>query len=73
MSKGATMGFLEALRLIFQRDGVWLCEDEEELDGRHTSICVYADEVPGNFVGKLRWPRGGNPAYVDKELEDFLR
>lgn len=72
MSKGATMGFLDALRIIFQRDDFRLCTDEEELDGRFTSICVYTDLTESGHAGKLRWPRDGQPAYIDLELEELL-
>jgi hypothetical protein len=67
------MSFTEAVALIAKREDVWLCDDQEEHTGLHPSICVYADDVDGWFLGKLRWPRDGKPARVDHEVADFLR
>lgn len=59
------MNFIEALLKIKTTPGFSLCEDQEELSGIRASICVYYE---GEFVGKLRWPKDGQPASVDEEL-----
>lgn len=67
------MSFLEAVVRIAASDTTWLCEDPEERDGRHPSICVNDTEVGGNFIGKIRWPNGGKVARVDVEVAEHLR
>ena len=63
------MNFIEAVIAISQRDDLRFCDDIEELEGKHPSICVYQQGV---FVGKLRWPDCGRKAAVDEELQSIL-
>lgn len=67
------MNFIDAVIKISKIDDLELCDDETELNGIHSSICVYKD---GSFIGKLRWPyeKDGKkyPAMVDSELEKIL-
>jgi hypothetical protein len=64
------MNFIEAVIAISKRKDITMCDDTKELDGSHSSICVY---LPNGDIGKMRWPRGdGKPAEVDKKVEDAL-
>jgi hypothetical protein len=63
------ISFLEAIILINKRKDLKLCEDERELTGEYSSICVYKN---GNFIGKLRWPSEIRIASVDDELKEEL-
>ena len=55
------MNFIKAVIEISKRKDLELCEDENELNGKYSSICVYKK---GEFIGKLRWP------YLDYKLKD---
>ncbi|TAK94513.1 hypothetical protein EPO05_06285 [Patescibacteria group bacterium] len=82
------MTFLEAVVEISKRPDLKLCADDRELDGRITSICVYATTdnwETEEFVGKLHWPGSSHwprpagevetndqPASVDESLEELL-
>jgi hypothetical protein len=73
---GERMNFIEAVIAISKSKDLYLCEDETELDGRHSSICVYSrrkiDHDTGPFIGKLRWPRDGRPASVDESVIEAI-
>lgn len=58
--------FIDAVRAIDAHPDYQLCDDETELDGSHSSICIYYDL---NCVGKLRW----NPVKVDIDQEHINR
>lgn len=62
-------GFIDVLKRIIDSKDFELCSDEDELSGKHTSICVYRG---GLFVGKLRWPSNDKPASADPELIEAL-
>lgn len=47
-----------------------ICEDIGEREGRYPSLCIFKRGV---FVGKLRWPKGNQPATVDQSLIEHLR
>lgn len=64
------MNFIEAVIKISKRKDMQLCTDETELTGEYPSICVYRKD---EFVGKLHWPKDGNPAWVDEILEGELK
>jgi len=72
------MNFIQAIIAISKRSEFELCDDQEEINGKYNSICVYrhritdGKEINKVFVGKLRWPKDGKPAIVDKELEEAL-
>lgn len=68
------MNFIDAVVAISKRPDLDFCTDEDELSGKHPSICVYKDNL---FIGKLRWPvnRAASEdrlAKVDPELEEEL-
>ena len=65
------MTFIEALTIIIKTNCVELCNDEDELSGKYSSICVY--DLEGNFIGKLRWPKDQESASVDEDLENYLK
>lgn len=50
--------------------GLTICEDIEERRGGYPSLCVFHRGV---FLGKLRWPKGDQPATVDQRLVEHLR
>lgn len=64
------MEFIEAIIKINKRKDLELCPDKTELNGIHSSICVYKDGQ--EFLGKLRWPKDGKPAKVDFQVEEEL-
>jgi len=60
------MTFIEAIILIDKySDRFELCENMDELLGIRSCICVYKD---GEFIGKLRWAKNGEPASVDESV-----
>ncbi len=59
------MTFIEAVIAISRNPNFRLCDDETELLGTRSCICVYRN---GEFVGKLRWPTKNQEAEVDESL-----
>jgi hypothetical protein len=69
------MNFLDAVYLIKNNPKFRLCDNEDEINGIRSCICVYkeTDEIDDSgFIGKLRWPKDGKPAEVDEELINAL-
>jgi hypothetical protein len=56
------MNFIDAVIAIHNHPDLELCPNESERSG-DIDICVY--RKGGDFVGKLRWPYGGDCASVD--------
>ncbi len=63
------ISFINAIIEINKREDLELCDDLEELNGIHKSICVYKD---GEFIGKLYWCTENRPVSIDECLQKEL-
>lgn len=69
------MDIIKTILKISKRKDLSFCDDKNERNGKHGSICVFKND---DFVGKIRWPKslvdGTFIGFsVDKSLEEELK